>query len=222
MRRTIYASANSDLNGRATAVAGSNQSVEQVSAITNLDGTGSSTTGGTISTYQWKILSGTGLIIDSPTSPTSSISGTSVVGESLIQLTITDTNGNVDVDWLTIEIILGDPLTVTSTQPNASNQGTITFKNGQPNEVVDLGFILSNGNNPDSVSFASAGILFGALDYTIPTGVGQITLDANGDGSSTYTVVGQYFQVSVNITGRSSTYPLPNSNYATTSFSVYS
>ena len=221
MRRSVYSSDSSTVFGEATAVAGSDQSVESVTSITTLDGTGSSTTGGSITAYLWTIISGTGLVLDSPTSSTTTVSGTSVVGDSVIQLKVTDTNGNTDIDTLTISIVLGDPLTVVFTQPDGGGQGTITYSNGQANEVLDLAFALFNGNHPDSITF-TGGVMVGLLNYSSTSSVGSITLDGSGDGSTTYNGVGDNFQVTVTTTGRSSAYPLPTLSERVADISFYS
>lgn len=206
MRRSIYSSDESTKFGVITIVTNGNQSVESVSAIANLDATGTSTTIGSISTYEWSIITGTGLILDTPNSVSTSVSGTSVLGESLIQVKVTDSNGNVAYETLTITIVLGTPLSLTKTFP-VSGAGTITFADGQPSEVLNLEFRLLNGDAPDAMSF-TGGIVFGALSYLNPTAVGQITLDGSGGGTSDYSAIGAYFQVEVTITGRSSSYPL--------------
>jgi hypothetical protein len=123
------------------------------------------------------------------------------------------------MDTLTISIVLGDPLTLTETQP-VGGTGTITFADGQPSEVLDLEFQLFNGDFPDAVTF-TGDIMNGTLNYLSTSQTGQITLDGNGDGSSTYTVGGQNFQFTVTIVGRSSSYPLPTSGHVA-DISVYS
>ena len=208
MRRSVYSREATSLFGEITAVAGGDQSVEDIASITTLDGTGSTTTvGGGITAYQWEIISGNGLIIDSPTSSTTDISGTAVVGDTVIQLTVWDGNGNKATDQLTISIVLGDPLTISSTTPDVNQDGTFSFINGQPSEVIDLSYTLLNGDNPDSMTAGTA--MSGTLSYLSPSAVGQVTLDGNGEATVNYNGNGANFQVEIEITGRSSSYPLP-------------
>lgn len=206
MRRSVYSSDESTKFGVITVVTNGDQSVESVSAIANLDATGTSTTVGSISTYEWSIISGTGLILDTPNSVSTSVSGTSVLGDSLIQVKVTDSNGNVAYETLTVSIVLGTPLSVTKTLP-VSGSGTLIFANGQPSEVLNLDFKMLNGDAPDAMTF-TGGIMFGALSYSNPSALGQVTLDAFGYATSTYSATGANFQVVVTVTGRSSGYPL--------------
>ena len=206
MRRLVYSLDESTVFGVITVVTNGNQSVESVSAIANLDAAGTSTTVGSISTYEWSIISGTGLILDTPNSVSTSVSGTSVLGDSLIQVKVTDSNGNVAYETLTVSIVLGTPLSVTKTLP-VSGSGTLIFANGQPSEVLNLDFKMLNGDAPDAMTF-TGGIMFGTLSYSNPSALGQVTLDGSGDATSTYSATGAYFQVVVTVTGRSSGYPL--------------
>ena len=214
IRQVIYSSANSDLSGRATANAGSDQNEEQVEDFSPLDGTGSSTTGGTVDVYLWEIISGFGLVIDTPNASTSTLSGTTIVGDNIIKLTITDTNGNTDYDYVTITVDPIPALVISSSIPDSNGQGTLNITNGQAGEVVPLGFVLNYGQAPHAITF-SGGIMVGRLDYIKTTTTGSITLDGSGNGSSNYDATGKGFVVEVSITGRSSGYPVPTVDFTT-------
>ena len=213
IRRLILGGETSTQWGTCTADAGIDQSVESIAGITTLDGTGSSSELGAISTYLWEIISGNGLAIDTPTASTTDISGTPVVGDTIIRLTVTDSLGNSDSDTMTITLFVGTPLSITNSIPDSNADGTLTFANGQAGEVLDLSYRLLNGNNPDNMTF-SGSIMYGTLSYLYPSAVGQITLDGSGNGSSNYNGSGAFFQVEITITGRSTSYPLPVSRQA--------
>lgn len=212
MRRSIYSAANSDLSGIATADAGANQSSETIAGFVDLDASGSSTTaGGGITGWLWEIVSGNGLVIDSPTTQTTSISGTAIAGDNIIKLTVTDANGNTDTDTVTLTVTPPDLLTISSSAPDINGQGTLTFAGGQNAEVLNLRFVMTESTIGDSMTF-SGSIMFGVLDHFNTITTGLVTLDGSGEGSYTYDGDGSLFQVEVEITGRSSIYPLPSSN----------
>lgn len=91
-------------------VPGSNQSISV--SFTTLDGSGSYDTDGTITTYAWTKLSGTGGTITSPSSAITTVTGLTT-DVYVYQLTVTDNNG----------LSGSNPITVTVTIPNAG--GTI-------------------------------------------------------------------------------------------------
>jgi hypothetical protein len=214
MRREIFGASNLDLYGEATADAGSDQSERFISSFSNLDGTGSSTTGGTVDSYLWEVISGTGIVIDTPTSSTSTLSGTNIVGDTVIQLTITDTNGNTDTDTVTLTIEAVPPLVIEATPKDTITlQGQLNISDGIAGEIIELSFTMNYGNNPDNITF-SGGIMSGVLDYQKTTAVGSITLDGSGNGTSTYTAYGTNYNVQVAVVGRSSIYPIPEEDNA--------
>ncbi len=213
IKRQIFGKKNSTAFGTIIAVAGADQSVESIGSLVNLDGTGSSSTvGGGVTSYLWEIVSGSGLIIDSPTASTTSISGTSVVGLNLIMLTVKDANGNTDTDSLIITITASTLMNMKSTVPDVDGLGTLSIVDGQPNEVLNLSFELFNGNTPDEIIF-SGGIMLTRLYYGNTSSYGNITLDGNGVGTSSYSGTGEFFQVKVTVTGRSSSVAIPPSPF---------
>ena len=212
IRQNVFARNCSTAFGIIIADAGADQAVDHVIDITTLDGTGSSTTvGGGITSYLWEIISGTGLIIDSPTSSTTTISGSDIVGDHMIRLTVSDGNGNVDWDELIITINETIPLTITSSTPNGSGDGTIDITAGENGEVISLKYTMLSGNAPDSMTATYSGgdALNGLFNYTKTTAYGEVTLDGSGEIEISYDCEGSAFQVDVEIISRDSGIPIP-------------
>ena len=219
MRRIVYSGNMATKFGEATAVAGADQTVESVGAITNLDGTGSSTTGGSITGYLWEIISGYGLVLDTPTASTTSVSGSGIIGDHVIQLTVTDTNGNTDTDTLTITIEVGAIITISNDGQDGAGQGTLTIANGQAGETIGLSYALFGGDYPDAMTI-TGGALDGTLNYVTTSQTGSIVLDGSGEASEVYTGSGYFFQVSITIVSRSSGATIPKERATFVDFSA--
>lgn len=91
-----------DGNDNPVANAGIDQSVAPTTC--ELNGTGSTDADGTISTYAWVKLSGTGSTIVTASSATTSIIGLTA-GVYVFQLTVTDNDGATGVDTITVTVI---------------------------------------------------------------------------------------------------------------------
>jgi hypothetical protein len=115
-----------------TANAGPNQTIEDTddngSEDIILDGSGSSDSDGTISTYTWRE---SGSVIASGVSPTHSFA----VGVHTVELTVTDDDGATNVDIVTITIT--SPANVSPTADAGSNQ-TVTDTDDSGAESVTL------------------------------------------------------------------------------------
>lgn len=101
-------------------------------------------------------------------------------------------------------------LVITSSQPN-SNIGTLDFINGEPNETINLHFeILSHTGSP-SVTFDSS-VNVGSLEILHLQRNGNVVLDSSGNFSAGYTISSGTV-CKITITSRSSSQPIPSSNY---------
>ena len=174
-----------------------------------LDGTGSSSSLGTISTYLWEIVYST-LTIDSPTSSTTGLSGAISNGDlHTFKLTVTDSLGNTNSTTvlITISIAVASQPSITHT-PATGTTGVIEITDGAVTtlgneDVLDIQFVLSGYgsyplNSPDAIEFSgitsSGDLAYYKIKYNT-----QVTLDVNGEYTSSYTAIGDNFQCDIRI-----------------------
>ena len=170
-----------------------------------LDGTGSYSTLGTISTYLWQIISST-LSIVSPTSSTTALTGTLANGDMhAFRLTVTDSLGNTHSApvVITISIAPASQPSVTYT-PDNGYSGTLNFSGGQIGDVLEVKFALSGSgeyplNSPDAIQFTGITSV-GDLSYSKATHTATVTLGASGVYDSAYAAEGENFNCNVRIT----------------------
>lgn len=222
IRKQIFSKADETLlPSTIIADAGVDVIVTDITTVT-LNGTGSSTTdAGGITSYYWEIIEGTGYSLTTPSSSTTGISGTSVVGSIIIRLTVGDATGNSDSDTVTVEIeAAAHPLSVSSSIPDVFKEGTIDFINGEANETLTLEFKLFDSDAGDSVDVIDANLnpVIPILDSTHTLRIGTTDLDANGEATLDYSGTGDYFQMRVKIIGRSSSEEIPFSDSTTVVF----
>lgn len=90
--------------------AGTNQTIVQPIDSVTLDGTGSTVTGGTISSYAWTFVSGpVSPAIVSPSASTTRVGKFSATGTYVFRLTITDNNSNTNSSTVTITVSPAPP-----------------------------------------------------------------------------------------------------------------
>jgi hypothetical protein len=121
--------------------------------------------------------------------------------------TVTDNDGLTASDQKDINVLAQQEVypTISSSLPNASGEGTLDFSNGTPNEVVDLLFQFTIGNqgNPGGavgIDFSSP-VQVAPLDSIHLSRPGTVTLDSGGNASSNYEMEGQNLVCTVTITG---------------------
>lgn len=192
-------------------IVGSNVSIG-AGTITTLIGDESYDIDGTIDAYLWEQVSAhAGVTIVSPSSANTSILGlTTPETFYIFRLTVTDNDGaqhSADVTVYTSESGSSNVLMITSSIPDQFGSGTLDFINGEPYEVVDLLFTLSGALSGDSIDFSGANI--GVLDSTHLVRTGSVTLLSNGTLSKNYSSTGTGFNCVIEITGRSSSEPIP-------------
>ena len=172
---------------------------------TNLQATASDADGSIVS-YLWTKVAGGNVNIVSPTSITTDITG--MVEDSYIfRCTVTDNDGLIAFDQKVINVLAQQEVypTISSSLPNALGEGTLDFSNGNPNEVVNLLFEFTIGNqgNPGGaieIDFSSP-VQVAPLDSQHLSRLGTVTLDSGGNASSNYEMEGQNLVCTVTITG---------------------
>ena len=172
---------------------------------TNLQAAASDADGYIVS-YLWTKVSGGDVNIVSPTSINTDITGM-VEGSYIFRCTVTDNDGLTASDQKDINVLAQQEVypTISSSLPNASGEGTLDFSNGTPNEVVDLLFQFTIGNqgNPGGavgIDFSSP-VQVAPLDSIHLSRPGTVTLDSGGNASSNYEMEGQNLVCTVTITG---------------------
>lgn len=110
-----------------------------------------------------------------------------------------------------------EPLTINSSIPDISGNGTLDFFGGEPGEIITMSFILFTGTpvvNPDPspniVNF-NPPVQVAVLDESHTSRTGTVTLDINGEASGVYNIQGSYTCI-VTITSRGSSEPIPTNN----------
>lgn len=118
--------------------AGVDQLIELPTDSVNVDGSGSSDSDGVITTYLWEKISGGAATITNPNNAMTSITGLEE-GSYVFRLTVTDDDGLVDTDFLTVQV---DPVPAipamtlgttsvlvawTPPQPVSVSSGTLTW-----------------------------------------------------------------------------------------------
>lgn len=208
LRRNIFSSRNITISGEVIADAGANESSVTLTTIT-LNASGSSSTTGTVNSWEWTQVSGSVVVIDTPYAETSTITAFDVVGSYTFSVRVGDDQGNFDTDSIIITITVPLDLSVTSTTADPDGEGDLIFSDGEPGEVVNLSYELFDSNVPDAITFTGS-ILNTALDYSRTTAIGTVTLDGNGEATEQYDGSGSgTFTCQVIITGRDiGSYPL--------------
>jgi ribosomal protein L14 len=100
---TVTVNASAPTNQPPVAIAGNNITLNLPTNSTTLDGTASFDPDGTIVSYAWSKVSGTGGTIGSPNSATTTLTNLQA-GTYVFQLTVTDNNGATDDDNVTIVV----------------------------------------------------------------------------------------------------------------------
>lgn len=209
IRSSIYRR-NQHLLGFLVADAGADVSASDITTIT-LDSTASTSSIGTINSWSWEVLDGNNVFIDTPTTATTTLTGGMILGDNLIQLTITDDLGNVATDTIVVTIAQSSNLLIGSSVPDASLDGSITLKGGLAAEVVGLEFKLFDNGLGDSVTFTDFTVT-SPLDFNNTPRLGTATLDGNGFLSGSYNATkgeGTSFSFQVRITYRDAGEPFP-------------
>ena len=213
LRRLIYKENNS-LIGSVTAVAGSDVEAISLQDVT-LDGTASTSSSGTIVSYEWSMVFGIGFYFDTQNSSTTTLYGNLVLGKHVVQLKVIDDLGNVDTDTIEITFVEDSYLSITSSIPNRSPDGstatgTLNLDSGEAVEVIGLKFTLYTEELGNEVDF-SGGVI-STLSKKYPSRIGNATLDGSGNLELTYTATYggvSSFRCEVIITSRSSGSAIP-------------
>ncbi|WP_267640419.1 Ig-like domain-containing protein [Haloarchaeobius amylolyticus] len=135
-------------NNAPTAAAGGPYSVDEGSTVT-LNGSGSSDSDGTIATYDWEVISGSGSITDADnTTPNATYNAPANVGadtDMTVQLTVTDDQGATSTDTATVTV--RDTGSADTTPPNIQNfSGLIADSKANP-DYVEIGTLDINDGN---------------------------------------------------------------------------
>lgn len=118
-------------NSPPVANAGANQSVQAGDTV-NLVGSGTDADGNIVS-YSWSQINGEAVSIESPNSSTTSFVAPDISGNVTLRLTVTDNNGAIGTDDLTISI------STTNIPPVADAGPDISVNSGDANPVVVTG-----------------------------------------------------------------------------------
>lgn len=156
---TVTVNASAPTNQPPVANAGNNITLNLPTNSTTVDGTASFDPDGTIVSYAWTKVSGTGGTIGTPNSATTTLSGLTA-GTYVFQLTVTDNNGATDDDNV---IIVVSAIANTPPVANAGNNITLTLPLNSTN--------LNGGSSSD------------------PDGVIATYLWTRVSGPTTYTIV---------------------------------
>ena len=124
-------------NQSPTANAGSNQTIVLPVSTVNLTGSGNDPDG-TIASYAWTQVSGTGATITSPSAQNTSITGLTTAGVRVFRLTVTDNQGATGLSEVTITV-------------NASNQAPTANAGSDQTTVLPVSSVnlTGSGNDPD-------------------------------------------------------------------------
>jgi hypothetical protein len=100
---------------------------------------------------------------------------------------------------------------VMGSYPEGQGGGTVTFTGGQPNETLNLSFIVTNNDtNFDFLDFSNP-ITASPIDRNELSGFGTVTLDASGNamGKYIYSFLEAAFTCAIIISSRDSGQPMP-------------
>lgn len=213
IRRAIFASKDVDATPALippVALAGSDQELVTGTTTAQLTGGSSYDLDGTITTYLWQEISGHGASITTPNAANTTVTGLVDGNTYQFRLTVTDndTLQHSDDVYVAVDDVVSSDLIISATTPLPIGTGYLYIDNGQPYETINLSFTLYNTVSGCSADFSGAQT--GILDHDHPSRVGSVQLDSNGHITKNYwSTWATVFQCVVQITGRSSAFPVP-------------